>query len=75
MKRIICNSKKTKKVNMKLREWLTESKMTVQNFSLLVDAERGTVFHWLAGRFKPNKFYMAKIQKITMGKVKKEDFE
>ena len=59
---------------MKLREYLDYKGITVLEFAKAHDIHFTTVFKWLKGTFKPNKFYREVVRKATRGKVKDEDW-
>lgn len=59
---------------MKLNDFLTENKIGVIEFALMIGAKsRNTVYRYLKGR-KPEDPFMERIVKVTGGKVTPNDF-
>ena len=60
---------------MQLKKWIDSQKMSVMDFAKKYGLTFQSVFNWISGRNKPMRIYRAKIEQITDGKVKQEDWE
>lgn len=61
-------------LNMKLREWLKENKMTLDDFAKKIGVTHVHVSRWQNGRYFPHNKNFRKIHKATGGQVCPNDF-
>lgn len=59
---------------MTLRAWLKLKRMTIDEFCKENDFSRGGVLKWMSGERFPRKAALTKINLVTKGKVRANDF-
>lgn len=68
-KEIVVNYNKIKGRQLKLREWLYRARITIKEFSELVDVSRNYLHMLLCGARSPSEKVMDRIKEVTKGKV------
>jgi predicted transcriptional regulator len=65
---------KINSLQMKLKQFLKNKKITIEKFSVVADIPYTTICKYVHGKRKPSEAYMNKIYRITNGNVSPNDF-